>query len=73
MGFFGDSPENGCRFQGADEVVEGFLVAPPAAVLFNPLEIKFEGILSGFFGDSLRILENMDHFKVLMRLLKDFW
>ena len=46
-------------------------MAPLAAVLFNPLEIKFEGILSGFFGDSLRILQKMDHSKVLTMIFAD--
>ena len=53
-------------------VFGGFSAAPLAAVSLN----HSEGILSGFFGDfgdSLGILEKMDHLKVLTRKLKDFW
>ena len=50
-GFFWDSQGYG-SFEGADEEIEGFVVAPLAAVPLNSPKIHFEGILWGFFGDS---------------------
>ena len=52
------------------------MVAPLAAVSLNdlnPPKIQFEGILGGFFGDSLRILWGLDEMELdLVRIFAVF-